>query len=173
MPAELGLLSEGLWYLGLSRDYSLQSSLSPAALWLCAHTSAPSLELAAQCSEPQWVQWVQVLPDHNEFCEFRLLPDLCFFPVRLLNHPVSQKELSPRAVLGEPLGRGCAVGWVAALGSTQGAQCSTGGSHCVALGRITAGRTAGESHVNLISVCCLTAFLLHFSRSKSFKEGIS
>lgn len=58
MPSELGLLSEGLCYLGLSRDYSLQSSLSPAPLWLCAHTSAPSLELADN-SEPQFSGYYQ------------------------------------------------------------------------------------------------------------------
>lgn len=95
MPSELGLLSEGLCYLGLSRDYSLQSSLSPAPLWLCAHTSAPSLELADN-SEPQFSGYYQTFTS-----------SLCTFCILL---SVSQKELSPCAVLGEHLGRGCAVG---------------------------------------------------------------
>lgn len=62
MPLELGLLNERLCYLGLSRDYSLQSYLIPAPLRLCAHTSAPSLGLAAQCPEPLvTIMWVQVI----------------------------------------------------------------------------------------------------------------
>lgn len=115
MPSELGLLSEGLCYLGLSRDYSLQSSLSPAPLWLCAHTGAPSLELADN-SEPQFSGYYQTFTS-----------SLCTFCIML---SVSQKELSPCAVLGEHLGRGCAVGWAAAVGSIRGAQCSTAVSHC-------------------------------------------
>lgn len=100
MPLELGLLNEGLCYLGLSRDYSLQSYLSPP-LWLGAHTSAPSLG---------WLP--SVLSYWSRLCGFRLLH---FFPVHLLNHPLSQPEgivHSSCVLLGKHLGRGCAVGCV-------------------------------------------------------------
>lgn len=101
MPLELGLLSEGLCYLGLSRDYSLQSYLSPAPLWLCAHSSAPS---------SGWLP--SVLSPWSRLCGFRLLR--CF-PVHLLNHPLSQPEgivHSSCVLLGKHLGRGCVVGCV-------------------------------------------------------------
>lgn len=80
MPLELGL-SEGLCYLGLSWDYSLQSYLSLAPMAECAHTSAPSLG---------WLP--SVLSHWPRMYGFRLLPDLCFFPVHLLNHPLCQPE---------------------------------------------------------------------------------
>lgn len=169
MPLELGLLSEELCYLQLRRDYSLQSYLCPTPVWLCAHTSAPSLG---------WLP--NILSHWSQLCGFRLLPDLGFFPVPLLNNSLYQPEgilHFPVFCWGSTSAGAMQWGVLLAVGSIQGAQCSMYWarvcSHRVALERITAGRTAGESHVNLISVSCLTAFLLHFFRSKSFKEGIS
>lgn len=162
MPLELRLLSEGL-----SRDYSLQSYLSPAPLWLCTHTSAPSLGwLPSILVTTVWV-WVITRP--------WLLP--CA-PPESFSLSARRNCLLLLCFAGKHLSRGYAVGCVAGCWQhSLGAQCSLCWallcSHCVALERITAGRTAGESHVNLISVSCLTAFLLHFFCSKSFKEGIS
>lgn len=136
------------------RDYSLQSSLSPAPLWLCAHTSAPSLQLAARCSVPLVTTlWVQVITR----------------PLLLPCAPSESSSLSARRncplVLCWESTLAWAVQWAVLLGvgSTQGAQCSTGVLTLCCFGKNNCTEDSWgvscQSYISVLSYSSLAAFL--------------
>lgn len=139
-----------------------------AAVAVCVHQHFP-VELAVLCPEPlaRFVRIQVIICPSLPPCA----SSASSFLSTRRNCPLSCVSL------GRHLGRGwaecssgvCCWGFWQRMGST--AQRALGADairHYIILERI-----AAESHVNLKSVCCLTAFLLHFFCSKSFKEGIS
>lgn len=156
MPLELGLLSEGLCYLRLSRVYSLQSYLCPAPVWLCAHTSAPSL---GGSEEPLvTIVWVQVITRPW------LLPCTRSESFSLLtrrNCPLSC------VLLGKHLSRGCAGARVAGCwqhsGSTVRCVLGTGVLTPSCFGknncREDSWGVSCQSYIRELSYSFLTAFL--------------
>lgn len=115
-----------------------------------------------------------VLSRWSGSCGFSILPVFRFAPVRPPHpSPLFCWESSGAGAELNAAGGCCEGFWQHAENAVQRAPGTDALRHYIMLERITPVSTAGESHVNLLSVCCLTAFLLHFFRSKSFKEGIS